>query len=184
VIAAAEQLLPKNGAYFDGIGMLPSRRNSPRIWLDAHQIYLTKIAGRKSKLYREFLNSPPDLIISSYRTEALQSLLRPLLQPRYYPVSTNIMLPGRSIPAGEAVTFDVPVAGQYGIYDRTGAPLDGRIQVDGTWRNLPVRLDAKAHTLFTDIGRAPLFILPARLSLGPLDPPATPVPLFAGVYTF
>jgi hypothetical protein len=185
VVATADGLLAEDDTYFDGSGMLPNHEDSPYIWLDAPGVRLARTEGTDSELYQGLTDAPPNLVIRSYRTEALRSVLEPFLESRYLAIAPNIMLPGRTLPLGRAVTFDAPIAGAYGIYDEMGAPIAGRIQVDGVWRDLPVRLSARTHTLLAEGGDRPLVILPAGLSLGPLAPEMmTPAPLFAGVYSF
>jgi len=135
-------------------------------------------------LFRALAESPPNLIIKTYRTEALRSVLQPLLENRYIEISRNIMLPGRKLSPSENVTFDVPLAGEYGLYDHNGMPIGSRAQVDGMWRDLPVRLTAGAHAIFIASEEGTVFILPEGLSLGPLPRGESPIPLFQAVYSF
>jgi len=186
VIASADRLLSRDATYFDGMGMLQNHIETPRIWLDARGVYLTQKDGQQSVVYKTLSETPPDLIIRSYRTEALKSLLQPLLENRYQAISPNIMLPGRALTDGTETDFDPPVAGSYDVYGEDGLPVAGRIQIDGAWQNLPAPLLAGKHALVFEANEAgaEYYLLPAGLRLQSLRPTQKPDVLFEAVYDF
>ena len=184
LLAEADRLLPDGGTYFDGIGMLPHHLEEPRIWLDARGVYSTLRDGKSSPLYQSLMQSPPDMVIRSYRTTNLDSLLHSVFENRYQPVSPNILVPGRSLPNAEEVVFDTPVAGSYALYGSSGAPLDRRLRIDGVWVYAPFKLNVGRHVVLAEPGDDLLYLLPSGLALGPLSKDPHPLSLFDGVYSF
>lgn len=89
----AEARLAKDDTYFDGIGMIPSRRMEPRLWLDAQGVRKTKEEGQNSALYSALLGAEPHLVISTYRTDNLGEVFNSVLEIRYGFLTPHIMLP-------------------------------------------------------------------------------------------
>jgi hypothetical protein len=69
LIAEAESLIGPEESYFDGIGLLPSRNDTPRRWLDARGV--ARVLGGQDDLMAALRDAPPVLVIESYRTDAL-----------------------------------------------------------------------------------------------------------------
>ncbi|MDA7963938.1 hypothetical protein [Ruegeria sp.] len=93
VVQQAEAQLAENDTYFDGIGMIPSRRMEPRLWLDAQAVLKTKGEGQNSTLYSALLEAEPDLVIPSYRTDNLGPEFNSILKSEYGSLSPHILLP-------------------------------------------------------------------------------------------
>ncbi len=93
LIQRAEELLAQEDTYFDGIGMIPSRRMEPRLWLDAQAVNNTKSAGEETALYQALFRAEPKLVILSYRTDNLGSEFGAVLEANYELRAPNIMMP-------------------------------------------------------------------------------------------
>lgn len=98
LLREAESILPPGGTYFDGTGMLPARRMEPYIWLDAMGVEKTLQEGLSGPFAQSFLNAQPDLVILTYRTDALLPILGQVLADHYERVSIDLMLKGGSFP--------------------------------------------------------------------------------------
>lgn len=183
VIAQAEALLGPEQAYFDGVGMVPTRPDRPRAWLDAHAVYTTLQEGEDSKLMRALQRTPPDLVIHNYRIDRLQELLGPYLERSYVRVAPNILLPGVRLNAGSAMVFDVPVAGRYDLYVSGKRHAEASLIIDGKDVSFPAELERGPTRIEVpaDLPEA-LHLLPAGLTSLPTDAGEN-IPLFNGVYT-
>src|SRR5690606_30980759 len=91
-VRAAEKLIPPEGSYFDGIGMVPTRRMEPRLWLDAMEVRRTLLAGEDSSLSRALASNPPDVVIQSYRTTLLHPVLGESLREGYVSAGPNLLI--------------------------------------------------------------------------------------------
>lgn len=96
----AESLLPPQGTYFDGTGMLPARKMEPYIWLDAMNTAKALREGPSAAFAQALFNAPPDMVILSYRTDALLPILGPFLAAQYERVSVDLMVRSASAPPG------------------------------------------------------------------------------------
>jgi hypothetical protein len=182
LVDRAERLVGPNDTYFDGVAMLPNRREPSTWWLDRHAILETRREGKTSVPYRIFADSPPKIILWSYRMDAIEPVVAPLIRNSYAQVAPNIRLAGRLLAAGERVAFDVPIAGNYGLYDLTGAPLRGRVEVDGRPHDTPVRLVTGRKTVRLLSGPRDALLLPVGAYDGLFAPGGDDPQLFANVY--
>jgi hypothetical protein len=182
VVGRAESLLGPRDVYFDGVGMLPNRMEPSTLWLDRHTTLAMLSEGRRSELYRVFAERSPRLIIWSYRMDAVAPLVGPLIRDSYVQVAPNIRLAGARLRAGQATTFDVPLAGGYALYDGAGRPLNGQIGVDGTIVRSPVVLGRGRKTVTLAAGRGAALLLPVGAYLGKFASGRDDPALFAGVY--
>ena len=132
LVGRAESLLAPGEVYFDGVGMLPDRREPSTLWLDRHAILEMLHEGRSSALYRTFADTPPKIIIWTYRMDAVAPLVDPLIRDSYVKVAPNIRMAGISLRRGQPATFLVPLAGRYALYDLRGDPVQGRVDVGGS----------------------------------------------------
>jgi hypothetical protein len=98
LLREAERILPPGGTYFDGTGMLPARRMEPYIWLDAMGVEKTLQEGESGPFARAFLDAQPDLVILTYRTDALLPILGQVLADQYERASIDLMVKGSSFP--------------------------------------------------------------------------------------
>lgn len=184
VMRRAEALLQPGETYFDGIGMLSNLPESQRRWLDVRQITIAKRDGASSDVMRLMVQNPPNLFIESYRLRNLNDVLEPFLDGSYIRVSPNILLPGTRLPPDEAVSFTVPVADEYAIFDGAGAPVSASLLIDGTPADSVFYLDPGTVQLSLQDGpRVPIFVLPAHKTYSMLDPEPESVAIFDGIYT-
>ena len=96
-------------------------------------------------------------------------------------VAPNIRLAGRPLRRGSPVTFEIPIAGAYRLYDAAGRLVQGRIEVDGTVHDSRLELARGKRTLILRSGPAEaLFVLEG--SYAGLFAPGPDHPLFVGVY--
>lgn len=160
IVARAEALVKPDQTYFDGVGMLPNRREPSTLWLDRKAVSATLAEGERSEAYRIFAETPPKIIIWSTRMQDICQVVAPLLETRYVQVAPNIRLAGRKLRAGRPAIFDVPIAGRYALYDRTGAALAGQIKVDGTLLTAPVSLPVGRTTVSLRTGSEMALLLP------------------------
>lgn len=98
LIQQAEAQLAKDETYFDGIGMIPSRRMEPRLWLDAQAVRKINEEGQNSTLYHALLRAEPHVVIATYRTDNLSVVFNSALQTNYGFLSQYIMLPLKANP--------------------------------------------------------------------------------------
>ncbi|MEQ8255823.1 DUF7056 domain-containing protein [Roseovarius confluentis] len=92
LVQQAEAQLAQDETYFDGIGMIPSRRMEPRLWLDAQAVRETNEEGRNSTLYGALLRAEPHLVIATYRTDGLSSVFGDALNTTYGFLTSHILL--------------------------------------------------------------------------------------------
>ena len=182
LVARAEALLEPDQKYFDGIGMLPNRQEPSTLWLDRHYILATLRDGRKSEAYRVFTESPPKLILWSYRMDDISPVVAPVIRNSYVSVAPNLRMAGRLLYAGKEEIFDVPIAGSYGLYSETGTPLRGQVEIDGKLLAPPFHLAAGKTTVALRAGPARALLLPEGAYGGVLKPGSDNARLFANIY--
>ena len=181
LVARAEALVGPDGVYFDGIGMLPNRREPSTLWIDRHYVLKTLAEKQGSDAYRLLAATPPKLIIWSYRMDAIAPVVGPLIAPSYVQVAPNLRLAGLALRRGQALQFVVPVAGEYALYDRDGRPVNGAVTVDGRTA-APVTLGRGSVTVAFNGGPDEALLLPRGDYAGKFAPGADNSHLFDGVY--
>jgi hypothetical protein len=182
LVARAESLLGPREVYFDGVGMLPNRFEPSSYWLDAGAVAQTRADGDRSEVHRIFETAPPKLVLWSYRLDNIQPVIEPLLRNRYVKIGPNLLIAGSRLRSGSPTDFDVPISGRYALYTKSGQPLKAEVGVDGVTRTSPFFLAAGRKRITISSGGPEIFLLPADLRLGPIDPLAEDKPIFAGVY--
>ena len=182
LVRRAEALLGPDEVYFDGIGMLPNRAEPSTLWIDQHYRFKTIREGKNSEAYRIFANSPPKLIIWSYRMNNIASVVGGLIQNSYVRIAPNIRMAGRRLDRDEPARFDVPLAGRYRLYDQTGRELKCRIETGGTLLEPPFTLAAGAKTLTLRFCPADALLLPEGSYAGLLKAGGDNDQLFDDVY--
>jgi hypothetical protein len=182
LVAQAEGLLKADDRYFDGVGMLPNRSEASGVWLDQNAVLQTLREGANSATYQMFEQSPPKVVIWSYRMDAIESVVGPQVNVRYARVSPNLWLAGRRLSPGRPVKFVVPVAGTYALYSANGAPAGGLVDVDGVARTTPLLLDeGPAMVTLRSAQAEELLLLPVGSYTGQFRS-GPDKSLFAGVY--
>ena len=182
LVARAESLVGPDEVYFDGIGMLPNRREPSTLWIDRHYVLKTLAEKQGSDAYRLFARTPPKLIIWSYRMDAIAPVVGPLIGPSYVPVAPNLRLAGVHLRRGEAMRFVVPVAGRYALYDLSGRPVQGALTIGGKAVAGPIVLGRGVVVVVLDAGPADALLLPQGSYPGKFASGGDLEDLFAGVY--
>jgi hypothetical protein len=182
LVGRAEALVGPDEHYFDGVSMLPNRREPSILWLDRLHIVRTLEDGDHSEAYRVFSASPPKLILWSNRMDGILPVVAPLLRERYVAVGPNLRMVGRQMLAGRSETFDVPFTGLYGLYGETGEPLAGQVEVNGKLLTSPLRLAAGKHSVTLRSGPVTALLLPVGSYRGALKAGRDNDQLFARVY--
>jgi len=182
VVARAERLVGPGERYFDGNGMLPNRWEPSTLWLDVPLVVRTLQEGRRSEAYRIFAETPPKLIIWSYRMDSIEPVVGPLIRDSYVRVAPNVWLAGRRLSRGKPVLFDAPIAGRYRLYDATGRAVSGQLNLGGAMLDSQVDLARGARQVVLQSGPAEALLLPEGQYAGNLDPRGDDFELFAGVY--
>jgi hypothetical protein len=181
LVGRAESLLAPGESYFDGVSMLPNRSEPSTIWLDRHAVLVTLREGTYSQVYKIFAETPPKLIIWSYRMDAIEPVVAPLIRDSYVQISPNIRIAGRPLRMGATVRFDVPVAATYSLYGELGEPLRGRVEVDGEPLDVPVHLEKGPTRVRLIDGPSKAMLLPEGTYVGRLAPGRDNESLFVGV---
>lgn len=183
LVTRAESLLDVNDPYFDGVGMLPNRREASGVWLDRNAVQQTLHDGKLSAAFRMFEDSPPKLLIWTYRLDAIESVVGQQINAGYVRVSPNLWLAGRRLVPGQPVKFMVPLAGTYRLYREDGQSVEGTVDVGGTAYGSPIHLNAgpKAVTLIARSNET-LLLLPAGSYVGRFSAGPDNKALFSGVY--
>jgi hypothetical protein len=182
VVARAERLLGPTERYFDGNGMIPNRAESSTLWLDVPLVIRTLHEGNRSEVYRIFADSPPKLVIWSYRMDSIEPVVGPLIRNSYVRVAPNIWLAGQRLPRGRAVIFDAPIAGDYRLYDAAGHAVSGHLRIGGRTVDSAIRLARGSHRLVLQSGPTQALLLPEGHYVGSFASGGDEPDLFAGVY--
>ena len=92
LLAEAEALIGREKSYFDGIGLLPSRDDVPRRWLDERGV--AGVLLGQDDLLAALRATPPALVIESYRIDALGPDFADWLSGAYGEVEPGLWLRG------------------------------------------------------------------------------------------
>jgi hypothetical protein len=182
LVARAESLIGLNEIYFDGIGMLPNRMEPSILWLDRIYVLKTLREGNRSEAYRILANTPPKVILWSYRMDAIDPVVAPLIRNSYVQIAPNLRIAGRRLRLGESATFNVPIPGRFQLYSETGTPLPGRVEVDGRVKAPPFHLAGGKRTVTLRSGPAGALLLPEGSYAGTIKAGNDNGRLFEGVY--
>ncbi|MEO0772705.1 MAG: hypothetical protein AAFZ04_05925 [Pseudomonadota bacterium] len=171
VIRTAEAILGEDGTYFDGIGMLPTAYDTPRRWLDAPGI--RRVEQNPDSLMKALRDTPPDLILETYRTDNLPDWFSDWVARHYVAIAPGFLVPGAQLTEDSTevtilreMTFDL------------AADEDTQVTRDGDPVPLPLTLSPGRYTVSAT--------RPAPLIPQGVTPPArqTPrAPLFSQIYT-
>jgi hypothetical protein len=174
LVARAEALLGPGQTYFDGVGMLPNRPEPSTLWLDQHAVLQTLHDGKASEAYRIFSQQPPTLVLWSYRMDAIEPVVGPLIAHSYVQVAPNIRMAGARLVSGRPTFFIAPISGAYDLYSKNGDRLGGKITVDGAESRLPIMVGKGRTELLIQNPGGDSLLLPVgsyrgRISDGPDD---------------
>ncbi|MFB3150509.1 MAG: hypothetical protein ACE10M_08085, partial [Alphaproteobacteria bacterium] len=192
-VRLAETLLGPDDAYFDGTGMVVTRQQAGSRWrgqvvswdrLGIGRILADARRGNLDHIEAVFAGSPKVWILS-YRTAALDSVLGPYLRNSYVPISPNVLISGVKLVPGDETLFQNRWKGSYRLYRADGRTATTPLIVDGNPVTGGVALGTGKHSIRLDVGRAPLFLLPADITV-PFTIPRRHEQrvLFDRVYTF
>ena len=192
-VRLAETLLGPDDTYADGTGMVVTRRLAGSRWRGQVVSWDRLAIGRILSLARRgnldtieaiFAGSPKVWILS-YRTAALDSVLGPYLRNSYVPISPNVLISGVKLVPGDETLFQNRWKGSYRLYRADGRTATTPLIVDGNPVTGGVALGTGKHSIRLDVGREPLFLLPADITV-PFTIPRRHEQrvLFDRVYTF
>ena len=182
LVERAEMLLGPNDDYFDGTGMVADRRESTPLWLDRRRIVATLREGAASETFRGLRTSPPKVLLWSYRMDAIEQVIAPLIRHSYVRVAPNIRMPGQVLRIGMPGAFKVPIAGIYRLYDRNGTPVAGKLAANGALMEQPFRLSTGSLKVTLMVGPAEALLLPEGNYSGLFESGPDNKLLFAKVY--
>ncbi|MGZ2411716.1 hypothetical protein ACUXST_001113 [Sphingomonas sp. F9_3S_D5_B_2] len=182
LVARAESLLGPDDIYFDGIAMLPNRREPSTLWIDRHYILMTLREGRASEAYQLLAHSSPKLILWSYRMDAIEPVVGPLIRNDYVQVAPNIRMVGRELKRSTAARFNVRIPGAYALYNRAGQPVGGTIAVNGHASTAPIRMPRGSYDITLLSGPESALLLPLGDYAGKLATGRDDAQLFAHIY--
>ena len=182
VVTSAQRLVGPEDIYFDGVGMLPNRIESSTLWLDRAHILKTLREKQASEAYRIFVSSPPKVILWSYRMDAIEPVIAPLIQHSYVMVAPNIRIVGQRLRRGAPSNFKVPMSGSYRLYDGGGNEISGKVSVNGVLLDPPLLLSAGNVRLILEDGPVDALIIPEGNYVGLFSEGPDSGSLFAEVY--
>lgn len=183
LIGRAEELVGPSDVYFDGIGMLPNRREPSTLWLDRHAILLTLREGKSSEAWRIFAQAPPKVILWSYRMDGIEPVVGPLIRNSYVEVAPNIRMAGAQLRRGGQTTFNVRLPGRYALYDLAGRPVRAMLKINGRLSATPVNLRTGPAILEMPNGPVGALLLPEGEYRGRLHAGGDDATLFDDVYS-
>jgi hypothetical protein len=183
LVSRAEALLGPDEKYFDGIGMLPNRREPSTLWLDRHYVLKTLREGERSEAYRIFAQDPPKLVLWSRRMYRVKPVVEPLLRDSYVKVAPNIRMAGIRLVLGDQTLFKVPIAGTYALYDAYGKPVKAEVAVNGSVLRAPFHLDRGPTMISLRAGPEKAFLVPDGSYAQGFARGADDPNLFADVYS-
>ncbi|ESW66379.1 MULTISPECIES: hypothetical protein [unclassified Mesorhizobium] len=182
LVSRAESLLAPDEKYFDGIAMLPNRQEPSTLWLDQHYVLKTLQEGRQSEAYKVLSDSPPKMVLWSYRMDLIDTVIAPLIRDSYVQIAPNVRMAGRRLYSGRPVVFKVPVAGRYSLYTTSGELADGEVEINGTSHSSPLSLEAGTSDVVLRNGPAEALLLPEGHYENRIVPGGDNTELFTGVY--
>lgn len=176
VIRTAEALIGPGETYFDGIGMLPNAADAPRWWLDTPRI--AQINKDPDDLLQALTETPPKLIIETYRTDRLPEDFAAWTAAHYVPVAPGFLVPGVRVSPGDTVKWAVVKPARYRVIHDGDAP---DILIDGAPATWPMELSRGGYDVSVLAADVPILIVPETTALLPERPERQP--LFADIYS-
>lgn len=182
MVTRAEALLKPDEKYFDGIGMLPNRLEPTTLWLDDWYVLKTLREGKGSEAWQVLTQSPPKVILWSYRLSKIYPVIAEAIDNSYVQVAPNIRMAGQRLHVNRQTVFRVPLTGRYQFYSETGAPVSAQINVDGIALTPPIILSSGRKTITLLNGPEKALLLPEGSYTGLFKEGDDNRDLFANVY--
>ena len=182
LVARAEAMLGPSDQYFDGVAMLPNRREPSALWLDARAVLNTLQGGQKSEAYRIFTQFQPKLILWSYRMDGIAPVVARVIELSYVGVAPNIRMAGRRLVQGQPARFTIPLSGSYGLYSEAGEPVHGLVEIGGALLKPPFQLAHGKTVVTLRDGLSGALLLPEGSYRGLFEPGRDNDRLFDNVY--
>lgn len=121
-IEVAEQLLAPGERYLAGIDMVHTRQQTRGLgWLDRRK--LETLRKRSEPLIEQLRQSPPKLVIWSYRIEGLPDSVRRYLRSQYRPFWASVYT---YAPTLATERFELAYGGRYALRDPKAVVIDGQ----------------------------------------------------------
>lgn len=183
LVTRAERLLEPHEKYFDGIGMLPDRLEPTTLWLDAWYVLKTLQEGKDSEAWKVLTQSPPKIILWSYRMDKIYPVIVEAINNSYVQVAPNIRMAGRRLYSGRQEEFNVPIARKYQLYSETGTPIAARVKVGDIILTSPFMLPTGRKTITLLDGPKKALLLPEG-TYGDLFKDGDDEKLFTHIYNY
>lgn len=176
LVRTAEAILGPEGTYFDGIGLLPNVPDTPRRWLDAPGIARVKAAPEG--LMDALNETPPDLIIETYRTDNLPQTFGEWIADHYVAVAPGLLVRGAELVPGAPAQLNVLETTRFAVSGGAGAQ---GLRVDGANVTLPIALSAGTYDVLWSGEDNPVQIVPEGTPIP--ERQTSRQPLFSQTYT-
>lgn len=190
VMVEAERLIEPESRYFDGIGMVVSRRIAgPYPWWSWEVPNLLRmVAALKNgddSLPRAIVADHPKLWIINYRLNPVAGLVNRMIAGGYVRISSNILLTGIQCDSGiRDIEFTCRWPGRYQLFDSQGRMIPEMVSVDGAPPSIVVEVGPGVHRL-TRSDQGQRFLLPFGTKISGSLPAQGPAQdLYAEVYTY
>lgn len=174
LIRTSESILGPDDTYFDGIGMLPTHADTPRRWLDAPGI--ARVRDGRDDLMAALGETPPDLIIETYRTDGLPPAFAAWKEAHYVAIAPGLWVPGSRVLPGEEATLQVLKDTRFDL-----AGDAAQLYINDAATDLPTQLTPGSYRLTAPGANAPVLVLPEGTPVPNHRAPRKP--LFLDVYT-
>ncbi|MBC1188465.1 hypothetical protein HII27_22495 [Kluyvera sp. SCKS090646] len=182
LVSRAEALLKPDEKYFDGIGILPNRLEPTTLWLDTWYVLKTLREGKSSEAWQVLTQSPPKIVLWSYRLSNIYPAIADAIDNSYVQVAPNIRMMGQRVHLDRQVVYKVPLAGRYQLYSETGAPISAQINVDGIALVPPITLSTGRKIITLLNGPKQALLLPEGTYTGLFKEGEDNQDLFANAY--
>jgi len=155
---------PAKDCYFDGIGMVPTRKECDQRAFIHGQGLESLYIGSGPRMRDLLAAHPPSVVILSYRTGYLPDEDKDFIDQRYVPIADDFMVLGSILPSGGG-TFEIYHAGRYRISSAEGSNIIGTYKAPRNAQDA-VAQPKEVPPLTGTIDGVPLNGKPVELSVG------------------